>query len=139
MRGTLGGLAGGALGGRGRGGSARARDAGTCSSQRWEEPVAIRVLGSGWSPLPARRSPAGNFLRPSLITASLRVPGSPRRSGWQSVGRGLKAVCRIFWGEEKHGVNEAVWSDPELSLTRRSPSALLGQVSSEIPIIEDIL
>lgn len=122
MRGILGGLAGGALGGRGRGGSARARDAGTCSSQRWEEPVAARVLGVGWSPLRARRSPAGNFLRPGLPTASPRVPGAPRISGWRSVGRGLKAVAEL--GEEKHGVNGAAWSDPELSLTRRSPSAL---------------
>lgn len=61
MRSTLGGLEGGALRGRGRGGSARARDAGTCSSQRWEEPVAARVLGVGWSPLRARRSRPGTF------------------------------------------------------------------------------
>lgn len=137
MRGILGGLAGGALGGRGRGGNGRARDAGTCSSQRWEEPVAARVLGVGWSPFRARRSPAGKFLRPGLPTGSPRVPDAPRRSGWRSVGRGLKAVAEL--GEEKHGVNGAAWSDPELSLTRRSPAALSGQVSSGSWIIWDIL
>lgn len=137
MRGILGGFAGGALGGRGRGGSARAGDAGTCSSWCWEEPVAARVSGVGWSRLWARRSPAGNFLRPGLQTASSRVPDAPRRSGWRSVGGGLKAVAEL--GEEKHGVNGAACTDPELSLTRRSPPALSGPVSSGSSIIGDIL
>lgn len=106
MRGILGGLAGGALGGRGRGGSARARDAGTCSSRRWEEPVAAGVLlGVGWSPLRARRSPAGNFFkaRPAnrLTSRSGRLKEKRVAERWKKaegccrIGRG-KAWCE--WG-----------------------------------------
>ena len=79
---------------------------------------------AGWSPLPARRSLAVNFLKVRPATRVPAGPGAPRRSGWWSVGRGRKAVCTEL-GKENHDVNEqareAVESSPELSLTRRSP------------------
>lgn len=37
--------------------------------------MAARDLGVGWSPLPAKRSRAGKFLRVGLLTASPPVPG----------------------------------------------------------------
>ena len=81
-------------------------------------------LGLGWSRRPARRSPAGNSLRPGLPTASSWIPGTPRGGVWRSVARVQKAVCAEL-GKEKHGVNEyarkAAWTSPKHSLTRRSP------------------
>lgn len=78
MGGSRGRLTSDACQGRGRRGRARDRNCGTCSSQLWEDPVASWDLGVGWSPLPARRSRAGNFLRPDLPTASPRIPGTQR-------------------------------------------------------------
>ena len=127
MGGTLGRLTGIAGLGCGRGGRERAKGGGTCSSQLWEESVAARDLGLGWSRLPARRSPAGNFLRPGPSTASSRVPGTPRGVEWQSVATGQKAVCAEL-GKEKHGVSEyareAAWTSLQHSLAQRSLSAL---------------
>lgn len=121
MGGTLGRLTGDAFRGQGRGGRARARDGGTCSSQRWEEPVAAWDLGLGWSRRPARRSSAGNFLKPGLPTASPWVPGAPRGGGWWGAGRGHKAVCAELV-KEKHGVNECTGGrSPEHWLNARSP------------------
>lgn len=130
MGGTLGRLTGDACGGHRRGGRERARDGGTCSSQRWEEPVAPWDLGLGWSRLPARRSPTGKFLKPGLPTASPWVPGAPRGGGWRSAGRGQKAVCAEL-EKEKYGVNEYA----HVRLNWRSPClhfvcTFSGQVSS---------
>lgn len=84
-------------------------------------------LGLGWSRLPARRSPAGNSLRPGPPTASSRVPGAPRGVERQRVATGQKAVCAEL-RKERHGVSEyareAAWTSLQHSLAQGSLSAL---------------